>query len=85
MSGQRYIPDTALGGDGKEKWCDRCGEKIKPARVTAGYVGSGRRVYGAWYGVMGYPGGIFCPGCALWLVAHPDEEITQDERNKGDE
>ncbi len=82
MADQRYIPDSSLGGDGRDRWCDRCGEKIKSARVTAGYVGSGRQVYGGWYGVQGRKGLVFCASCSRWLVVHPKEEITQDPRNK---
>ena len=73
---RQWIPDMELGEkDGKERWCDRCGDKIKPARVTAGYVGSGRTVYGGYYGVPGREG-VYCPSCAVYLRDHPEKEAS---------
>lgn len=70
----RWFPDMELGGeDGKERWCARCGSKIQPARVTAGYAGSGRTVYGGYYGVPGRSG-VYCRSCAIYLRDHSHQE-----------
>ena len=85
---RRYVPDSPLPHDGIDRWCGGCGEKIKPARVTAGYVGSGRVVYGGYYGVPGYDG-IYCERCAKKLIqsltSNTNEEdiITEVEGGQG--
>ena len=67
MKMREWIPDSPLPYDGKERFCDRCGAKIQPPRVTAGFVGSGRIVYGGYYGVPDRDG-LYCPECARILV-----------------
>ena len=64
---RQYIPDSPLDDDGVERYCSRCDDKIQPARVTGGYIGSGRTVYGGYYGVPGMEG-IYCPSCAVILA-----------------
>jgi len=59
----KWIPETYLDYDGIERFCDKCGCKIQPPKVTAGFVGSGRIVLGGYYGVPGIEG-IYCPLCA---------------------
>ena len=62
-----WIPDSPLPYDDKERYCDKCGKKIEPPRVTAGYVGSGRTVYGGYYGITNVEG-IYCLECAMEIV-----------------
>ena len=69
---RHWVPEMELPSkDDKERVCKGCGEKIIPARISAGYPGSGRHVIGGWYGLpadkeLNLPrdSGPYCPSCA---------------------